>query len=272
MKIFFIGGGNMAEAMVAGMTVSGYKPDNIIVFDRNVDKSQHLSNKYGIKISSKINEEIRQADIIVLAVKPQGMADLIKDIKDLVTAKQIIVTVAAGIETKAYEKLFSKKIAFVRTIPNTPATLGYGATGIYFNSNVAEDKKNIIIDIMQTMGKVVVVDDEKEIDIIAAIASSGPAYYFQFMEHMVNAAVKKGLDKTKAEKLVIQTCLGAAQMALYSDKGISTLRKNITSKNGITYEALKSFEMARFGDIVDNAICANIDRSEELSKEFAKTI
>jgi pyrroline-5-carboxylate reductase len=200
------------------------------------------------------------------------MVDLIKEIRDLVTTRQIIVTVAAGIETEAYEKLFGKEIAFVRSIPNTPSSLGYGATGLYFNNNVTAADKDLIIDIMKTMGVVTVVKDESEIDIIAAVASSGPAYYFQFMEHMINSAVKKGLEKSQAEKLVAQTCLGAAQMALNSSEDIATLRKNVTSKNGITFEALKTFEKFDLGGIVDKAIKANMDRAKELTKEFSDSL
>ncbi|MED7787466.1 pyrroline-5-carboxylate reductase [Francisella sp. 19X1-34] len=268
MKICFIGGGNMASAMIAGMVSHGYNASDIIVFDRNDKKRENLAQKYSISASKSLVETAKQADILILAIKPQGMVDLIKEIRDLVTAKQIIVTVAAGIETNAYEKLFNKEIAFVRAIPNTPSSLGYGATGVYFNDNIDNSHKELVIDIMKTMGVVTVVEDESEIDIIAAVASSGPAYYFQFMEHMINAAISRGLEKKQAEELVAQTCLGAAQMALNNDEDIATLRKNVTSKNGITFEALKVFEENDLGCIVDKAIKANINRAKELTKEF----
>ncbi|MEY8702920.1 pyrroline-5-carboxylate reductase family protein, partial [Francisella philomiragia] len=138
--------------------------------------------------------------------------------------------------------------------------------------NISEDDRSEVICIMRTMGEVVVVDKEDEIDVIAAIASSGPAYYFQFMEHMVNAAVKRGLSKQQAEKLVAQTCLGAAQMALKSDEDMATLRKNVTSKKGITFEALCTFERFSLGEIIDNAIQANITRAQQLAQEFSSEI
>lgn len=272
MKICFIGGGNMAAAMIAGMTSHGYKSQDIIVFDRNEHKCLNLSRKYNIETSTSLLDTVKLADIVILAIKPQNMSELIKNIRDAVTSEQLIVTVAAGIQTNAYERLFNKEISFARTIPNTPSSLGYGATGIYFNSNITADKKAIVIDIMQTMGVVTVVEDEKEIDIIAAIASSGPAYYFQFMEHMVNAAVKQGLEKKQAEKLVAQTCLGAAQMALNTNDDMTNLRKNVTSKKGITYEALTIFENFNLGEIVDKAIQANIARAQQLAIEFTKAI
>lgn len=272
MKICFIGGGNMAAAMIAGMTSHGYKSQDIIVFDRNEHKCLNLSRKYNIETSTSLLDTVKLADIVILAIKPQNMPELIKNIRDAVTSEQLIVTVAAGIQTNAYERLFNKEISFARTIPNTPSSLGYGATGIYFNSNITADKKAIVIDIMQTMGVVTVVEDEKEIDIIAAIASSGPAYYFQFMEYMVNAAVKQGLEKKQAEKLVAQTCLGAAQMALNTNDDMTNLRKNVTSKKGITYEALTIFENFNLGEIVDKAIQANIARAQQLAIEFTKAI
>ncbi|ASG68568.1 pyrroline-5-carboxylate reductase [Francisella halioticida] len=272
MKICFIGSGNMASAMIAGMVAHGYNTQDIVIFDRNEEKCQNLVQKYSIRISNSLVETVKQADVLILAIKPQGMVDLIKEIRDFITAGQIIVTVAAGIETNAYEKLFGKEISFVRTIPNTPSSLGYGATGVYFNNNVNDTSKNLIIDIMKTMGTVTVAEDEKEINVIAAIASSGPAYYFQFMEHMINAAIKRGLGKLQAEKLVAQTCLGAAQMVLNSDGDIATLRKNVTSKKGITFEALKTFEKFDLGNIVDKAIQSNINRAKELTKEFSDSI
>nr|AAV29025.1 NT02FT1857 [synthetic construct] len=272
MKICFIGGGNMAAAMIAGMTSHGYKSQDIIVFDRNEHKCLNLIKKYNINTSTSLLNTIKLADVLILAIKPQNMFELIKNIRDTVTSTQVIVTVAAGIQTSAYEELFNKEISFARTIPNTPSSLGYGATGIFFNKVIAADKKDLVIDIMQTMGVVTVVEDEKEIDIVAAIASSGPAYYFQFMEHMVEAAIKQGLDKKQAEKLVVQTCLGAAQMALNTNENMSELRKNVTSKKGITYEALNIFEQFNLGGIVDKAIQANIARAQQLAIEYTKLI
>ncbi|MBK2026349.1 pyrroline-5-carboxylate reductase [Francisella philomiragia] len=272
MKVCFIGGGNMAAAMIAGMVNHGYDGQDVIVFDRNEDKRENLVSRYGIRSSDSLLESIAIADIIILAVKPQGMISLIRDIRDHTRDDQTIVTVAAGIKTNDYERMFAKNISFARTIPNTPSSLGYGATGIFFNKNISDDDKSEVINIMKTMGEVAVVEKEDEIDVIAAIASSGPAYYFQFMEHMVNAAVKRGLDKQQAEKLVAQTCLGAAQMALKGDEDMATLRKNVTSKKGITFEALYTFEKFDLGGIIDDAIQANITRAGQLAQEFSSEI
>ena len=269
MQISFVGGGNMTEAMIAGMVNHGYDPKKISVFDRNESKTGKLVKQYGITVCNSLKDTVEGADILILAIKPQNMADLILAIRDFVTNNQTIVTVAAGIETKVYEELFGKSISFVRTIPNTPSSLGYGATGVYFNANVKDSLKKDVVEMMESMGEVAVVTDENEIDVIAAVASSGPAYYFQFMEHMVNAAVENGLDKDKAEKLVIQTCLGAAMMAKNTSEDIAILRQNVTSKKGITYEALKTFESEGLGIIVSKAIDSNMKRAKELSKELS---
>ena len=270
-SICFIGGGNMAEAMISGMVNSNYESQSICVVDRNELKRESLKSKYGIRVSVNLIEEVEKADILVLAIKPQQMSELILEIKDTVK-DQLIVTVAAGIEVVVYEKLFSKPVCILRTIPNTPSSIGFGATGIYFNENVTKDHEEQVINMMSSIGIVEVVEKESMIDVIAACASSGPAYYLQFMECMVAAVVKQGLDKEKAERLVIQTCLGAAQMAKQSDKSISTLRENVTSKKGITAAALNVFEKSNLGDIVREAIDANIDRANELSKEISEKL
>lgn len=270
-KICFIGGGNMAEAMIAGMVSASYEPQSICAVDRNESKRDLLKKKYGIRVSASLINEVEQADTVVLAIKPQQMAELILEIKDIVK-NQLIVTVAAGLEVSVYEKLFSKQICFSRAIPNTPSSVGYGATGVYFNSNATASHKQEVKEMMGSMGIVEVVEDENMIDVIAACASSGPAYYLQFMEHMVEATVNQGLDKTKAERLIIQTCLGAAEMAKQSEQNISTLRKNVTSKKGITAEALGVFENADLKNITARAITANISRAKELSKEMAEKL
>ena len=267
-KICFVGGGNMAEAMVAGLINEKYNTDLISVIDRNEDKLSALKSNYGVNIYQAYGDVISQSDVVILAIKPQQMANLIADIRELID-NQLIVTVAAGIEVSVYEKLFAKPISFARVIPNTPSSLGYGATGIYYNAKVTKEQQKCVVAIMQTMGIAEIVDDEAMIDVIAACAGSGPAYYLQFMEYMVNAAVKCGLDKEKAENLIAQTCLGAAQMAKHSGQSIAKLRKNVTSKKGITAEALNVFEQSDLSRIVEDAINANINRAKEISKELS---
>jgi len=268
-KICFIGGGNMAEAMIAGLISKKYDASLISVIDRNKDKLLALKKNYNIMTHQSYGSVIEQSDVIILAIKPQQMTSLIVDIKDSIS-NQLIITVAAGIVVEVYEKLFVKKVAFARTMPNTPASLGYGATGVYFNDKVSSSQQEITKNILQTMGIVEVVKDECEIDAVAACSGSGPAYFLGFMEHMVDASVKKGLDYNQAKRLVIQTCLGTAKMAQESDKSIGTLRQNVTSKNGTTAEALSVFEKFGLGDIVERAINANIDRAKEISEELTK--
>ena len=268
-KICFIGGGNMAEAMIAGLVSKKYDASLISVIDRNQNKLSALKNNYGVMTYQLYGSVIKQSDVVILAIKPQQMAGLILDIKDNID-RQLVITVAAGIGVEIYESLFSKQVAFARAMPNTPASLGYGATGVYFNNNVSALQKNVAENILQTMGIVEVVDDEYKIDVVAACSGSGPAYFFAFMEYLVSATTKKGLDSEQVKRLVIQTCLGASKMAQASNHSIGTLRENVTSKKGITAEALDVFEKANLARIVDNAIDANIARAKEISKELGK--
>ncbi|AJC49579.1 pyrroline-5-carboxylate reductase [Allofrancisella guangzhouensis] len=268
MRICFLGGGNMAKAMISGLVKSSFNPKNITVIDRNIDKLEALYSEYMIEISKPLSEAIAESEVIILAIKPQQMGELIKSIKNYVSSSHLIISVAAGIQVAIYAKLFGKDIALARAIPNTPSSLGYGATGIYFNDSVDAKQKNIVINIMSSMGITVVVDTEYKIDVIAACASSGPAYYLQFMEYMIESAVKNGLARSQASILVLQTCLGTAHMALNSGDSIEILRESITSKKGITSEALKIFEESNLRGIVDKAIKANIKRSKELTNEF----
>lgn len=270
-KICFIGGGNMAEAMIAGLVNKKYDANLVSVIDRNQDKLSALKNKYGIKTYLSYSDVVSESDVVILAIKPQQMGTLIAEIKDSID-KQLIMTVAAGIDVAVYEKLFDKQIAFVRTMPNTPAGIGYGATGVYLNNNVSLSQKDTVVNILQTMGVVEIVDEEYKINTVAACSGSGPAYFFAFMEHMVTAATKQGLDSKQAEQLVMQTCLGAAKMAQASTQSIATLRQNVTSKKGTTAEALNVFEKANLATIVEEALTANIDRSQEISKELSNTI
>jgi pyrroline-5-carboxylate reductase len=269
-KICFVGGGNMAEAMIAGLISKNYDSRLISVVDRNQDKLSALKDNYDVMTYQSYRSIISDSDVIILAIKPQQMGSLITEIKTYIK-DQLIITVAAGIEVKVYESLFAKQVAFARVMPNTPASLGYGATGVYFNRNVSASQQDVAESILQTMGIVEVVDDEYKVDIVAACSGSGPAYFFAFMEYLVSATTKKGLDSEQAKRLVIQTCLGAAKMAQASNQSIATLRQNVTSKKGITAEALNVFEKSDLVGIVENAIDVNISKAKEISRDLRKS-
>ena len=271
-RVCFIGGGNMAEAMIAGMVGEYCDAKNIIVVDRNKNKRDFLVRKYGVNVVDSAADTVKSTDILVLAIKPQQMKELILDIKDNIKSKQLIITVAAGLEIEFYEKLFSKKISVARVMPNIPSSLGYGAAGVFFNKDVNDNQKKTVVDVIRTMGVVEVVKQENDINLVTACSGSGPAYYLLFMEHMINSAVSRGFTKKQAESLVVQTCLGAAQMAMNSSSDISTLRENVTSKKGVTAEALRVFEESDLGGIIDKAIEANIIRSEELANEMSSNL
>ena len=271
-RVCFIGGGNMAEAMIAGMVGEYCDAKNIIVVDRNKNKRDLLVIKYGVNVANSAADTVKSADTLVLAIKPQQMKNLVLDIKDNIKSKQLIITVAAGLEIEFYEKLFDKNISVARVMPNIPSSLGYGAAGVFFNEDVNDNQKKTVVDIIKTMGVVEVVKQESYINLVTACSGSGPAYYLQFMEHMINSAISRGFTKKQATSLVVQTCLGAAQMAMNSSSDISTLRENVTSKKGVTAEALRVFEESDLSGIIDKAIQANIIRSEELAEEMSSNL
>ena len=270
-KLSFLGGGNMATSMIAGLVADGFEAKNITVFDRNADKLERLNSNYGVQTTLDINEAVNISEMIVLSVKPQQMTEVASKFSDIVVNdNKYIVTVAAGLSIAFYEKIFSEKTAVARVMPNTPSSVKSGAAGIYFNANVSDLEKEQVEYMMNTMGVSVVVDTESKIDVVAACAGSAPAYFLLFMENMIKEAIEMGLTAEQAKSLVVTTMFGTAKMAQQSDEEISTLRKNVTSKGGTTAEALRVFNESGLEKITAKAMQANVNRSKELSEELNK--
>lgn len=271
--ICFLGGGNMATSMVAGLISDGVNPSYIIVVDRNAPKRDYLERTYRIKTSDDANASVKQSDIVILAVKPQVMDVLASDIKDEVKRKSpLLISVAAGIPLSQYAQWFGDKIAVVRAMPNTPSMIRRGATGLCANQQVSKQQREMAEHIMRTAGVVVWVDSDHLIDVVAAASGSGPAYFFAMMEHMIASAEKMGLTHKQAKLLVMQTALGAAAMAFDSSDEIPVLREKITSKGGATAAALKSFEQDRLDQVVERAMQANLTRSQDLAQFFQQSL
>jgi pyrroline-5-carboxylate reductase len=268
-KICFIGGGNMASSMIAGVVLDGFNAKNITVYDRNKDKLQNLVNKYGINISQDLQKTVKEADMVILSVKPQQMSDIVEQISQIViNHKKFIVTVAAGLNVKFYQSRLNSLIAIARVMPNTPSSVQCGASGVYYNNNVSKVQKDQIEYILKTMGVYIVLDSESKINIVAACAGSAPAYFFKFMESIIDEAVLMGITEQQARNIVTMTMLGTAKMAISSGDKISTLRKNVTSKGGTTAEALRVFNENKLDSIIAEAMRANVKRSEEMSNEM----
>jgi pyrroline-5-carboxylate reductase len=267
-SIGFIGGGNMAQALIKGIIKAKvYKPRNIFVSDIKPERLAYLSEEYGIQTVSGNKALAGKVDTLVLSVKPQIMAAALGEIKDAVRTKTLIISIAAGKRIAAIEGVLGDA-AIVRVMPNTPALIGEGASALFAN-----EKGKSMLDkaksIFSAVGKTIVVENEDLIDAVTAVSGSGPAYYFLLMEEMIKAAVKLGLSENAAKELVLQTARGAALLAIEGDKkgeSPAVLRQKVTSPGGTTEAALKVLADGKLGILLANAIEKACERSRELSK------
>lgn len=259
----------MAKSLIGGLIASGYAKDKIIATDPTESQRKHITETLGIHCYEDNNQAIELADIVVLAVKPQILQPVCDSIRTSIQHKQpLMISVAAGIETKDINRWLGDNCAIVRTMPNTPALIQTGATGLFANDAVTEAQKNQAEHILRAAGIALWVEEESLLNSVTALSGSGPAYYFLMMEAMQAAGQSLGLDEKTAKLLTIQTALGAAKMALESSEDCAQLRKNVTSPNGTTEKAIQSFESEGFRDIVNNAMLAAKDRAEALAKEL----
>jgi len=265
--IGFIGGGNMAEALIKGVIAAKvYPPENIIVSDIRPERLELLKNEYKVRTTADNAELARSVDVLVLSVKPQNMSGALESIKGSVDADTLVVSIAAGIKTKMIASALGN-VGVVRVMPNTPALIGEGAAALYA-TNRAKPMLRKAQRIFEAVGVAVFVDDESLIDAVTAVSGSGPAYFFLLMEEMTKAAVELGLSEDTAKKLVLQTAKGAALLAAEREKNSETpavLRKKVTSPGGTTEAALKVFAEGDFGPLVTAALKRARDRSVELS-------
>ena len=267
--IAFIGAGNMAQAILKGMLAAGYPQDKISASSRTQAKLDTLSADTGIHTSTDNLALCRKADVIVLGVKPQMMGDLIQSIAPAIDAsKQLIVSVAAGILASSIETWLGQKTPIVRCMPNTPSLVGQGAAGLFATPEVSAAQKQTASNIMQSVGLALWVDNEDHIDAVTAVSGSGPAYYFLMMDSMIAGAEKLGLSNEVAQQLVLQTAVGAAQMAQQSQQTPAQLRVAVTSPNGTTEQAINTFNDGGFSELCSQAMAAAHARSKELAQLF----
>ena len=269
MKISFIGGGNMAAALIGGLANKLTAGGNIHVIDVNPDALQKLQRQFGVTTAPQIDEQLKQADVIVLAVKPQQMKEVVAQLRPHVSS-QLILSVAAGIRATDLSRWLNGHSAIVRTMPNTPALIGKGITGMAAMGGVSEQQHAAADAIMRAVGTTVWLDDEALIDPVTAISGSGPAYVFYFIEAMQQAAEDLGLSKEQGTELAIATFVGASQLAAQSSEPVSVLRERVTSKGGTTYAALSRMEEFEVKGAIVDAIKAAAERGAELGKEFGK--
>lgn len=268
-RIRFVGAGNMAASLIGGLIAKGITASQITASDPGQNQRDHIEAQFQIQTYGDNNIHFGMPDIVILAVKPQIMKQVLADVKNSIeNTNPLVISVAAGITTAQIERWLNPGMAVVRTMPNTPALIGQGAIGLFANANVSAEQQQLTEQIMGAVGTAIWVSQEVNIDAVTALSGSGPAYFFMFMEHMQQAAEKLGLTPENAALLTKKTAVGAALLAERSPESLKTLRERVTSPNGTTAAALDSFKANAIDDVIQQAIQAANDRSVTLSQEF----
>lgn len=268
-RLAFIGGGNMADALIGGLTKRGLAADRIVVADPSREQLDHLTGTYGITVAVDNASAASGAEVVILAVKPQQMRTVALGLAPrLAQSNPLVVSIAAGIPHAALSRWFGGQVPVVRTMPNRPALNGFGATGLYAPASVGAAYRALAEAIMATVSATVWVEHESQMDTVTALSGSGPAYFFLFMEALEAAAHERGLPNDIAHKLTLETAFGAAQMARHSSERLSTLREQVTSKGGTTAAALDVLAAAGLHAIVAHAVAAADRRSAELAAQY----
>jgi pyrroline-5-carboxylate reductase len=268
-RLAFIGGGNMAAALIAGLTKRGLAAARIVVADPSRAQLDSLVDQFGICAAADNASAVADAEVVILAVKPQQMrAVALALAPQLSQARPLVVSIAAGIPHAALARWLGVQVPVVRTMPNRPAFNGFGATGLYAPSGVGAAYRALAEAIMAAVSATVWVDHESQMDTVTALSGSGPAYFFLFMEALEAAAHERGLPRDIAHKLTLETAFGAAQMARQSSAPLHTLREQVTSKGGTTAAALEVLDAAGLRAIVAHAVAAADRRSAELAAEY----
>ncbi len=267
-KIVFIGGGNMASCLIGGMIANGMASEKILVSEPGAEARQKLSELHGIETTADNRAAAGQATLLVLAVKPQIMAAVVKDLATALGHKPAVVSIAAGIPIAALENWLGREIALVRAMPNTPALVKSGATGLFANPLLNDQQKQLVDQLFESVGYACWVEREALIDAVIAVSGSGPAYFFLILEAMQKIGRELGLPEQTAEALSLHTALGASRMALESDATAAELRKQVTSPGGTTQSAINSFEKQGLENTFRQAMTSAVNRAEQMSEEF----
>lgn len=268
MKITFIGGGNMASAMIGGMVKRGFTGRQIHVVDPDAARRAHLENEFGIS-TAEPGAPLPASDAVIFAVKPQQFRTVAEAVAPSL-GNALVISVAAGIRAETLAQWFAPRPRIVRVMPNTPALIQSGMSGVYAASAVTADDRALTERILSAIGEFVWVEDETDMDGITAISGSGPAYVFYFMEALQAAARAQGFNPETAKKLAYQTFAGAVKLAQESEDDIATLRTKVTSKGGTTERAINAFENSQLRATIIAAAAAAAARSRELGEEFGR--
>jgi pyrroline-5-carboxylate reductase len=260
----FVGGGQMAEALIKGLLSRElFKPGQITASDLSEIRRNHLKKTFGINTTLENKEVVKGSEIIVLAVKPQVMAIVLEEIRPVVSSNRLVVSIAAGITVHSLEKRLPEDTRVVRVMPNTPVLVQAGAAALCKGTAASPDDLDMVRQILETVGKAVVVP-ESLMDAVTGLSGSGPAYVFTFIEGLIDAGVREGLPRTIAQELVVQTVLGAALMCQNTGKHPAELTTMVTSPGGTTVAGLHVLERAALRGMLLDAVRAATERSREL--------
>lgn len=269
MKITFIGGGNMASALISGLLQQGYAEKQLQVVEINAESCEKIQHTFGISASTDLAHGVVDSDVIVLSVKPQQLFELAQKLVPLLN-HQLVISIAAGIRATDIMRWLGDYSRVVRAMPNTPSLVRSGVAGLYAISSVSEQDRKDAESILAAVGSTLWVDEEEMLHAVTAISGSGPAYIFYFIESMQQAGIELGLTSAQAKQLSLQTFVGASKLASMSDESATALRARVTSKGGTTEQAIQTMEKHDIKCKIIAAIHAASERSHEMSDEFSR--
>ncbi len=257
----------MARSLIGGLIADQFEADRIWVSDPHAEGLGRLRAEFGVHTTTDNREAAAQADVTILAVKPQALREVAGELSQTIQTHQpLVVSIAAGIRETDINRWLGGDVAVVRTMPNTPALVKSGATGLYANPLVNASQRELAETVMRSVGVTLWVDEEEQLDAVTALSGSGPAYFFLFMEHLESAARELGLSAEAAHLLTLETAFGAARMALSSKESTAELRQRVTSPGGTTEKALEQFAAGHLEELVKTALGAACERSKELAE------
>ena len=271
MRIGFIGGGNMATALISRLFASRHSIDRVQVADPGAGAREYLQKRWPVSCYEHAVDAIKGMDAIVLAVKPQVLPEVLEEIRNHVTDQQLIISIVAGIPTSQIAAHLESNPPIVRTMPNTPALIGLGITGMYARVNCNLAQRELTQNLMESAGEVVWLDRESLLDVVTAVSGSGPAYFYYLVECLRNAGTRLGLPAEIAAKLALHTAYGASAMAVQSDVDVIELRERVTTPGGTTEAAMKQFNAGHFEQLIDSAVTAATRRGQELADSGEKS-
>jgi len=272
-KVAFIGGGNMARALAGGMLVAGYEPAHILISEPLVEHREKLVEEFpGTVIRASNADVVAEAECIVLAVKPQILPEVCKPLADAVQqARPLIISIAAGVRSHDIDSWLGGGLSVVRVMPNQPALLRLGISGMYANDRTSDTQRRAASNIVSTTGPVVMVATEDDIDTVTAVSGTGPAYFYLLVDMLVSVAEEMGLDHDSALALVLETARGAGEMAEQSGETMETLIARVRSPGGTTAAAFDYIDNTNFRDIFSAAVIAARDRARDLADQAHET-